>query len=223
MTQHVIPKTAQRLPHWSDDSIEMARREPLAGQVLEQPPSSLTLCDLLRQFYSDVRMIAHARLRCLPPSRTLHTSTVLQEAILRLVKRRQDGWQNRVFFFADIKQAAQQVVADYVRRKSTAKRDVVIVHGDTATSQNSNAPLAENLIEGGWAEGAATPADKLDIYEALEKLRQEHPRAALVVLLRFFYTLTTPEIAEFLSVSERCVERDWVFARSWLERELKGH
>jgi hypothetical protein len=26
-----------------------------------------------------------------------------------------------------------------------------------------------------------------------------------------------------LSVSERCVERDWVFARSWLEHELKVH
>jgi RNA polymerase sigma factor (TIGR02999 family) len=214
MTQHAIPETTQRSPCWSDDTIEIARREPLAGHVLEQPPPGLTLCDLLREFYSDVRVIAHARLRCLPASRTLHTSTVLQEAILRLVKRRRDAWENQVFFFADVKQAVQQVVADYVRRKSAAKRDVVIVHGDTTN---------ENLIEGAWAEGAATSAHKLDVSEAMEKLRQEHPRASMVVLLRFFYSLTTPEIAEALSVSERCVERDWVFARSWLEHELKVH
>lgn len=34
----------------------------------------------------------------------------------------------------------------------------------------------------------------------------------------FFGGLSTPEIAEILNLSERTVERDWQFARAWLNR-----
>ena len=123
MLKHATTAPTQCHATWSNDLSGNAIRAPLVGPALEQSPA-LTLCDLLQQFYADVRVIARARLRGLPPSRTLHTSTVLQEATLRLVKRKRDVWQNHVYFFADVKQAAQQVVADYVRRPSASKRDV---------------------------------------------------------------------------------------------------
>ena len=165
-------------------------------------------------------MIAHARLRGLPPSRTLHTSTVLQETILRLVKRKRDVWQNHVYFFADMKQAAQQVVADYVRRKSASKRDVKLVRGSTLSHQVRDTDPASGFMEAGHTAVTATPAQKLAVHQALERLQQEHPRAAQVVFWRFFCAFTMPEIAEAMSVGIRSVERDWVFARTWLESEL---
>ena len=219
MLEHVITAPMQCLTTKSNDTARMASHDPVVGHVLEQQPV-LTLCDLLQQFYSDVRVIAHARLRRLPPSRTLHTSTVLQEAILRLVKRKCDAWQNHVYFFADIKQAVQQVVADYVRHKFAHKRDVELVYGDTLSDQGRGAGPAGDFIAAGDA-AAATPLQKLAVHRALEKLQQEHPRAAQVVFLRFLIGLTTSEIAEAMSRSTRGVERDWVFARSWLEAELR--
>ena len=41
-----------------------------------------------------------------------------------------------------------------------------------------------------------------------------------VVELKFFGGLTTDEIAEVTGRSTRSIERDWLFARSWLYTEL---
>jgi DNA-directed RNA polymerase specialized sigma24 family protein len=38
--------------------------------------------------------------------------------------------------------------------------------------------------------------------------------------LRFFGGLSVDEIAEVLHVSPITVQRDWQFARAWLEREI---
>jgi len=43
-----------------------------------------------------------------------------------------------------------------------------------------------------------------------------------VVELRLFGGLEVAEIAEAIGVSVITVERDWRFARAWLERELRG-
>ena len=41
-----------------------------------------------------------------------------------------------------------------------------------------------------------------------------------MVTLSFFGGLTTEEIAEVLSLSTRTVERDWRFAKAWLNSRL---
>jgi len=57
---------------------------------------------------------------------------------------------------------------------------------------------------------------------ALQALASEDPRKARVVELRFFGGLSIEETAEALGISARTVHADWVFARAWLYRELKG-
>jgi len=66
----------------------------------------------------------------------------------------------------------------------------------------------------------ASPAQKLALSQAMERLRSEHPRAAQVVFLRFFCDLNTEQIAEALGCGTRSVERDWKFARAWLNARL---
>ncbi|HET9886091.1 MAG TPA: ECF-type sigma factor, partial [bacterium] len=44
--------------------------------------------------------------------------------------------------------------------------------------------------------------------------------AAQVVRLRFYGGLSVEETAEALSVAERTVKRDWMFAKAWLVNEL---
>src|ERR1700731_2692088 len=60
---------------------------------------------------------------------------------------------------------------------------------------------------------------------ALEKFASEYPRHAQVVEFMFFGGLNATETAQVLGgmgepVSPRTVERDWRFARCWLQNEV---
>ena len=69
---------------------------------------------------------------------------------------------------------------------------------------------------------AATQDDRvLLIDDALEQLRAEDPERARVVVLKFFGGLTNQEVAEILGVTERTVERQWAYAKTWLFRAIK--
>ena len=54
----------------------------------------------------------------------------------------------------------------------------------------------------------------------LEEFERQYPRKAEGVTLTFFGGLTTGEVAEVLGLSTRTVERDWLFAKAWLNRRL---
>ena len=60
----------------------------------------------------------------------------------------------------------------------------------------------------------------LSVDEALMKLEEDHARCGQIVSLRFFAGLSMPEVAEVVGVSLATAERDWRFARSWLQKEL---
>ena len=85
----------------------------------------------------------------------------------------------------------------------------------------SRVPL--ELVEGGAPAAPAgddVAADDLDA--ALEDLAKLDERQARVVELRFFGGLSIEETAEVLAVSTATVKRDWLVARAWLHRELRG-
>jgi hypothetical protein len=60
----------------------------------------------------------------------------------------------------------------------------------------------------------------LALHDALEEFSKMAPRQAQVVELRYFGGMSVEEIAEFMKISPRTVERDWDFAKAWLKREL---
>jgi len=67
----------------------------------------------------------------------------------------------------------------------------------------------------------------LEINDALDRLGEHYPRQSRVVELRFFGGLTADETCEVLSAtgvecSLRTVERDWTFARAWLQNDLQN-
>ena len=61
----------------------------------------------------------------------------------------------------------------------------------------------------------------LAVDEAIERLAKSSARTAEIVRLRFYAGLTEPEVAAALSISERTVRREWVFAKAWLTGELR--
>ncbi len=77
------------------------------------------------------------------------------------------------------------------------------------------------------AEDPALKSDVLVINDALDRLSEHYPRQSRVVELRFFGGLTTEETSEVLNAtgvecSLRTVERDWTFARAWLQNDLQN-
>lgn len=162
--------------------------------------------ELLELVYGDLRRLAGARMARLAPGQTLQATALVHEAYLRLVGDRDPGWQGRAHFLGAAARAMRDIVFDHLQAKRSLKRG----GGMKRVDADPDAVAAR----GG-------PADnELIVAEALEILEREHPRKAEIVTLHFFGGLDTAEIAEVLGTSTRTVERDWRFARSWMNSRL---
>jgi RNA polymerase sigma factor (TIGR02999 family) len=58
------------------------------------------------------------------------------------------------------------------------------------------------------------------ISEALDQLEAIDPRAAELVKLRFFAGFSRQQAAEALGVSAATIDKDWAYAKGWLQVEL---
>ena len=163
--------------------------------------------ELLPRVYRELRRLASARLAKLPPGQTLQTTALVHEAYLRLVGGADPGWNGRAHFFGAAAQAMRDILVDQARRKASLK------HGG---GHKRVGEIEELPIE----VGGVARDHMLELDEALARLEKLDPRKARVVMLRYFAGLEPTTIAELLDVSARTVERDWRFARSWLQSEL---
>jgi RNA polymerase sigma factor (TIGR02999 family) len=140
----------------------------------------------------------------------LQTTSVVNEAYMKLFDQRDVDWQNRGHFFAIAAQLMRRILVDHARRELREKRGGGVVHV---------------ALEDAAAVPQDTPVDVVDtlaLNVALEKLEQLDPDQARVVELRFFGGLTVDETAAVLAVSPATIKREWAMAKSWLYRELTG-
>jgi RNA polymerase sigma factor (TIGR02999 family) len=73
------------------------------------------------------------------------------------------------------------------------------------------------------AEALVAPEPNLDLLAldtALERLAEHDPLKAKVVELRYFAGLSGDQVAAVLGLSPSSADRQWVFARAWLRRQL---
>lgn len=162
--------------------------------------------ELLPLVYEDLRRLAASRMKRLAPGQTLQATELVHDAYLRLVGSADPGWQGRAHFFGAAARAMRNVVADHLQNKVSLKRGGHFrrVGEETAAELSCTGPGDEVLA----------------VEEALREFAGEHPRQAEVVTLSFYGGLTTPEIAEVLGTSARTIERDWRFAKAWLNARL---
>jgi RNA polymerase sigma factor (TIGR02999 family) len=168
--------------------------------------------DLLPLVYDELRALARARLAKTPPGNTLQPTALVHEAYLRLIGDADPGWDTRGHFFASAARAMRDILVDQARRKGAVKHggDRRRVDIDDASPSAEPMPIFEQPAE-----------DMLALDAALKSLEQQDERKAQVVMLRFFAGLTNAQIAAALNISEPTVERDWRFARAFLQTELK--
>jgi RNA polymerase sigma factor (TIGR02999 family) len=162
--------------------------------------------DLLPLVYDELRNLARARLKKLPPGQTLEPTALVHEAYMRVVGRRDPGWDGRGHFFAAAAKAMRDILVDQARRKMALKRGgnrrrVAIEHEEPTIQPPSE--------------------DVLAIDEAVKRLEKDDPRKGQIVNLRYFARLTAAETALALGVSVGTVEREWRYIRAWLEFQLK--
>ena len=161
--------------------------------------------DLLPLLYDELRKLAGARMAKLPPGNTLQPTALVHDAYLRVVGKSDPEWDGRGHFFAAAAEAMRQILVDQARRKSTQK------HG--GDQKRLNVDEVDVAFD--------TPVeDMLALDEALQRLKQQDPRKAEIVKLRYFAGLTREETAAAMGLSVRTVDREWRYIVAYLHAEL---
>ncbi len=185
----------------------MGRQDDITQMLVQLTGGNRTvLGKLWPVVYDELRQVARGHLRGERNDHTLHTTALVHEAYLKLVKLDRISWQNRAHFFAIAARAMRTILVDYAVKRKAQKRG-----GD-----RQRVPLEDVEL---MSETRAD--DLLALDEALRGLEALDARWGQVVEYRFFGGLSIKETAEVLGVSEATVARDWMQARAWLNRELK--
>jgi RNA polymerase sigma factor (TIGR02999 family) len=179
----------------------------LLGDWRQGDPSALDR--LLPLVYDHLRKIANQMMRHERPGQTLDATALVHEAWFRLRVANQPDLRDRIHFIAVAARQMRHVLIDHARAKMTEKRgsdwDRVTISGLDA------APSSASSIESLAA-----------LHLAFERLQQLDPRKTQVAELFLFGGMNASEVAEALQLSTATVNRDWAFARSFLQKELGG-
>jgi RNA polymerase sigma-70 factor (ECF subfamily) len=167
------------------------------------------LSRLTAAVYRELRRLASSLFAAESGDRTLQPTALVHELYLQLPSVQHLDWQSRAQFLNVAAKMMRNILVDHARRRHAAKRG-----GGTTPV------IVDSLIE-----DPALKSDVLVINDALERLSEHYPRQSRVVELRFFGGLTTEETCDVLSAtgvecSQRTVERDWTFARAWLQNAI---
>jgi RNA polymerase sigma factor (TIGR02999 family) len=152
--------------------------------------------------YEELRRIA-ASVQYSGPNVNVSTSTLINEAWLKLVNSSKLELQSKLHFTCVAAKAMRQIVVDIARRRGASKRAALFVTFDEALGVS----VSRNR-------------DVIALDAALDELARLNPRQARAVELRFFGGLNVTEMVNVLGVSESTIDRDWRVARAWLEAEI---
>lgn len=180
---------------------------PPTPSVPQRSDKARELNEMMPLVINELKEVAARYLRRERPGHTLQATALVDMAWERLVQQRNVDFSDRNQFFAVASNIIRRILVDHAKHKNRDKRG------------------------GGWARLSLSaadsvpgedPIDVLALDDALEKLRKLSERTARVVELRFFGGLTVDQAAGVLGVSARTVADEWVTARAWLYRELRG-
>lgn len=156
--------------------------------------------DAARELYDRLRAIARGRMAGQRAGHTLDTTSLANEAVIRLLRCDPTSIRDEEHFLAIAAEAMRQILVDHARARAATKRGGRVTMERTSPVEN-----APSLTE-------APAAEVLAAHEALASLEKSDPEAAQMVKLSLFAGIPTPEIAVLMNVSRRTVERRVRFA-----------
>lgn len=164
--------------------------------------------ELFSAVYDQLKTIAGYQL--LQPAagknQTLSKTELVHEVYLKLINQRDVMWEDRAHFYGIASKAMRQILIDYSRKKLTEKRGGNMRNLTLDEEQISLEHHAEELIA---------------LNHLIDQLARFDERKSKIVEMRFFAGMTIREISEVLQLSTRTIDRDWMKARAWIEKELK--
>ena len=160
---------------------------------------------LFTWLYEDLHRAARNYIRKEDPGHTLSATALTHEAWFRMNEQTRTKWASRSHFMAVSSIAMRRILLHHAIAKRTQKRSAVLV-SMTFAKDEALVQSSSNLIA---------------VHEAITAFEIVDPRAAKIVVMRFFGGMENIEIAEALGISVATVKREWNFARAWLFRELQ--
>jgi RNA polymerase sigma factor (TIGR02999 family) len=143
--------------------------------------------------YPELKAMAHRRVRQDAGRAALDTTALVHESYLRMVKGGL-SLESRRHFMGYAAHVMRSVVIDLARQAGAQRR------GGDQLQVTLNTNLANSL------ESSVSEVVRLD--ELLSELAEIDPRLVAVVEMRYFAALDLSQIAEYLDISERTVQRD---------------
>jgi RNA polymerase sigma factor (TIGR02999 family) len=166
--------------------------------------------DLWELVYSDLRRMAAGRLARLRPGETLQATALVHEAWMRLQANQSHEWNGRAHFFGAAARSMRNILVDQMRSKQRLRRN----GGQRAVDFELDAVAQPD-------QGGVDEFDLVALDDALTAMGELFERPTRIVMLRYFVGLTIPEIADLLGIAARTVDRDFLFARTWLRRQME--
>ncbi len=163
--------------------------------------------DLLPLVYDELRRLAAQKMAQEAPGQTLQATALVHEAWLRLAGTDGPGWNSREHFFRVAAEAMRRILTDNARRKRAVRHGGQLARADI-NDVDLPLPMPDD--------------DLLALDAALDRLTAFSVRAADMVKLCYFVGLTQEQAARELGVSVSTAERLWVFARTFLHREIEN-
>jgi RNA polymerase sigma-70 factor (ECF subfamily) len=154
----------------------------------------------------ELKKIAHNYMRNERSEHILQTTALVNEALIRLI-RENITYESRGQFYGFVAKRMRQVLVDYAKKQSAAKRGKRAEQVDVLEVEDKAYEKSKEILM---------------LEQALIKLATIDERKARIVEYRFFIGLTLNEVAELFGVSHATIERDWGFTRSWLKQQMTG-
>ncbi|MGM0547420.1 MAG: sigma-70 family RNA polymerase sigma factor [Bacteroidota bacterium] len=158
--------------------------------------------------YNELRKLAYMRMSWEATDHTFSKTELVHEAYMKMVNQNESDFSDRSHFLAIASRCMRQILIDHARKKKAQKRG----------GNKKDATYIDELFDANQQKSD----ELINIDEALDRLAQLNKRLSDVVEMRFFGEMTIEETAEALGVSKSTVKREWVKARGWLYKELKG-
>ncbi|WP_138429526.1 sigma-70 family RNA polymerase sigma factor [Fodinibius saliphilus] len=158
--------------------------------------------------YEELRKLAYSHMHRQSPDHTLSKTELVHETYLKMIDQSKINFTDKSHFLAISSRCMRQILIDYARKKTAEKRG----------GKQKDLTYIDEIFKNQNKKSQ----ELLDIDAALDRLEKLNSRLSKVVEMRFFGEMTITETANTLGISESTVKRDWMKARGWLYKELKG-
>jgi RNA polymerase sigma-70 factor (ECF subfamily) len=177
----------------------------MSSLPMPSPADGPSLPVLFENIYSRLKELSSMFMRNQPIGHTLQPTAIVHEAFLKLAERESAEFQTEEHFFATAATVLRSVLVDHARRRISQKR---------------GAGRRGSQIESfSVADPSANVSGLLELEDALQSLAKADPRSARVAELRIFGAMPMDHVARLLGTSVPTAERDWRFARAFLEKQ----